>query len=88
MLTASVVGPKPVPIDWILQAALCHPQSGPIALDHLPEFRWLVEKIKELFLRVYGHGCRKWEMYRPRILIDDLCDHFLTSPTGDFALHW
>jgi yecA family protein len=67
MLTASVVGPKPVPIDWILQVVLSHPQSEPIALDHLPEFRWLVEKIEELFLRISLVFQQDPEMFRPLV---------------------
>jgi yecA family protein len=67
MLTASVVGPKPVPIDWILQAVLSHPQSEPIALDHLPEFRWLVEKIEEWFLRITLVFQQDPKMFRPLV---------------------
>src|ERR1700731_2645920 len=72
MLTASVVGPKPVPIDWILQAVLSHPQAEPIALDHLPEFRWLVEKIEELLLRIGLVFQQDPEMFRPLVYVPNL----------------
>jgi yecA family protein len=72
MLTASVVGPKPVPMDWILQAVLSHPQSKPIALDHLPEFRWLVEKIEELFLRISLVFQQDPQMFRPLVYMRSL----------------
>ena len=38
MLTASVVGPKPVPMDWILQTVLSPPESEAIGFDDFPEF--------------------------------------------------
>src|ERR1700722_16816909 len=72
MLTASVVGPKPVPIDWILQAVLSHPQSEPIALNHLPEFCWLVEKVEELFLRISLVFQQDPEMFRPLVYVRNL----------------
>ncbi len=72
MLTASVVGPKPVPIDWILQAVLSHPQAEPLALDHLPEFCWLVEKIEELFLRIGLVFQQDPEMFRPLVYMRNL----------------
>jgi yecA family protein len=72
MLTASVVGPKPVPLDWILQAVLSHPESEPIALDHLPEFCWLVEKIEELFLRINLVFQQDPEMFRPLVYMRNL----------------
>ncbi len=74
MLTASVVGPKPVPMDWILQAVLSHPQSKPIALDHLPEFRWLVEKSEELFVRISLVLQQDPEMFRPLVYMQNLED--------------
>jgi uncharacterized protein len=72
MLTASVVGPKEVPLDWILQAVLSHPRSESIALDHLPEFRWLVEKIEELFLRISLVFQQDPEMFRPLVYMPNL----------------
>ena len=39
MLTASVVGPKPVPMDWILQTVLS-PDSEAIGFDNFAEFSW------------------------------------------------
>ena len=38
MLTASVVGPKPVPMDWILQTVLSSPDSEAIGFDNFAEF--------------------------------------------------
>ena len=72
MLTASVVGPKEVPLDWILQAVLSHPESEPIALDHLPEFCWLVEKVEELFLRLSLVFQQDPEMFRPLVYMRNL----------------
>src|SRR5258708_25610250 len=72
MPAASVVGPKPVPIHWVLQAVLSHPQSEPIALDHLPEFRWLVEKIEEMFLRISLVFQRDPETLRPLVYMPNL----------------
>jgi hypothetical protein len=40
MLTASVVGPKPVPMDWILQTVLSSPDSEAIGFDNFAEFSW------------------------------------------------
>ncbi len=54
-LTASVVGPKPVPLEHILQTVLSPPESEEweeLAFDAFPEFNWLVEKIEELFYRI------------------------------------
>jgi hypothetical protein len=34
MLTASVVGPKPLPMDWILQTVLSPPESEAIGFDN------------------------------------------------------
>src|ERR1700730_12087125 len=67
MLTASVVGPKPVPIASVVQPVLSHPRSEPIALGHLPEFRWLVEKVEELFLRISLVFQQDSEMFRPLV---------------------
>ena len=52
ILTASVVGPKPVPMDWILQTVLSPPESEAIGFDDFPEFTWVVEKIEEWLLRI------------------------------------
>src|SRR6476619_5493181 len=51
-LTASVVGPKPVPLDYILQTVLSPPDSEELAYDSFPEFNWLAEKTEELFYRI------------------------------------
>jgi uncharacterized protein len=52
MLTASVVGPKPVPLDQIVRKVLRGPDSEGKGFDHFPEFSWATEKIGELFLRI------------------------------------
>jgi uncharacterized protein len=52
LLTASVVGPKPVPMDWILQTVLSPPESEAIGFDDFPEFTWVAEKIEEWLLRI------------------------------------
>lgn len=52
MLTASVVGPNPVPMDWILQTVLSPPESEAVGFDDFPEFSWVVEKIEEWLLRI------------------------------------
>ncbi len=72
MLTASVVGPEPVPIDWILQVVLSPPQSEAIGLENLAEFSWVEEKTEELFVQI----CRVFQqdpemfsllVYMPRL---------------------
>jgi uncharacterized protein len=52
LLTASVVGPKPVPLEWILQGVLSPPESEEIDFDLFPEFNWVAEKTEEWFLRI------------------------------------
>ena len=52
MLTASVVGPSPVPLEWVLQAVLSPPESETIEVELYPEFSWVAEKTEELFLRI------------------------------------
>jgi uncharacterized protein len=52
MLTASVGGPKPVPLDWIVQEVLSSPDSEGNGFDHFPEYRWAAEKIEELLHRI------------------------------------
>lgn len=64
MLTASVVGPKPVPLDWIVQAVLSGPDSEGNGFDHFPEFSWAAEKIGELFLRISRVFQQDPEMFR------------------------
>src|ERR1700730_16197833 len=64
MLTASVVGPEPVPLDWILQTVLSPPGSEAIGFDNFPEFSWVVEKIEELFLRIGRVFQQDPEMFR------------------------
>ena len=64
MLTASVVGPKPVPMDWILQTVLSPPESEAIGFDNFPEFSWVVEKTQELLLRIGWVFQQDPEMFR------------------------
>jgi yecA family protein len=64
MLTASVVGPKPVPMDWILQTVLSPPESEAIGFDDFPEFTWVVEKIEEWLLRIGRVFQQDPEMFR------------------------
>jgi hypothetical protein len=64
MLTASVVGPKPVPMDWILQTVLSPPESEAIGFDNFPEFSWVVEKTEELLLRIRRVFQQNPEMFR------------------------
>ena len=52
MLTASVVGPKLLPLDWIVRTAFDVPGLKANALDHFPESSWVAEKIGELMLRI------------------------------------
>jgi uncharacterized protein len=52
MLTASVIGPKPLPLDHILQTVLSPPDSEEYAFDAFPEFYWVVEKTEEMFYRI------------------------------------
>ena len=52
ILTASVVGPEPVPMDWILQTVLSPPESEAIGFDNFPEFGWVVEKTEKLLFRI------------------------------------
>jgi hypothetical protein len=52
MLTASVVGPEPVPMDWMLQTVLSPPDSEAIGYDNFPEFGWVVEKTEEMLVRI------------------------------------
>jgi uncharacterized protein len=64
MLTASVVGPKPIPLDWILQAVLIGADSEEYGFDHFPECGWASEKIEELFLRISRVFQQDSEMFR------------------------
>jgi yecA family protein len=52
MLTASVIGPKPLPLDHILQTVLSASDSEEYAFDAFPDFYWVVEKIEEMFYRI------------------------------------
>ncbi len=64
ILTASVVGPKPVPMDWILQTVLSPPESEAIGFDDFPEFTWVVEKIEEWLFRIGRVFQQDPEMFR------------------------
>ncbi len=64
MLTASVVGPKPLPMDWILQTVLSPPEPEAIGFDNFPEYSWVVEKTEELLLRIRRVFQQNPEMFR------------------------
>ena len=64
LLTASVIGPKPVPMDWILQTVLSPPESEAIGFDDFPEFTWVAEKIEEWLLRIGRVFQQDPEMFR------------------------
>ena len=64
MLTASVVGPEPVPMNWILQTVLSPPESEAIGFDNFPEFSWVVEKTEELLFRISRVFQQDPEMFR------------------------
>jgi uncharacterized protein len=64
MLTASVVGPQPVPMDWILQTVLSPPESEAIGYDNFPEFSWVAEKTEELLFRIGRVFQQDPEMFR------------------------
>ena len=64
MLTASVVGPKLLPLDWIVQTAFAVPDLRANGLDHFPEFSWVAEKIEELILRINRVFEQDPEMFR------------------------
>src|ERR1700730_4484789 len=48
MLTASVVGPYLLPLDWIVQTAFNVPHLRANESVYIPEFIWAARKIKEL----------------------------------------
>jgi hypothetical protein len=52
MLTAPVIGPEPVPMDWILQTVLSSPESEAIGFDDFPEYGWIAGRIEELHRRI------------------------------------
>jgi hypothetical protein len=64
MLTASVVGPSPVPLEWILQAVLSPPDSEAIEIEFYPEFSWVAEKAEELLLRISQVFAEDPELFR------------------------
>jgi uncharacterized protein len=74
ILTASVVGPKPVPMDWILQTVLSPPESEAIGFDDFPEFTWVVEKIEEWLLRIGRVFQQDPEMFRLLVYMPKLKD--------------
>jgi Uncharacterised protein family (UPF0149) len=65
MLTACVVGPKPVPLDWVVKTVLSDPCLEASEFDHFPEFSWASEKIEELFLRISRVFQQDHQMFRP-----------------------
>jgi yecA family protein len=64
MLTASVVGPKPIPLNWIVQTVLSVPDSETNGFNHFPEFSWAKEKIGELLFRINKVFQQDSEMFR------------------------
>ena len=79
MLTASVVGPKPVPMDWILQTVLSPPESEAIGFDDFPEFTWVAEKTQELLLRIDRVFQQDPEMFRLLVYMPKL-EEGVTTP--------
>src|SRR6478752_5963016 len=47
MITASVVGPAPIPLDWVAQTVLDGPDEEN-GFDQVPEFSWVEEKAGEI----------------------------------------
>jgi hypothetical protein len=79
MLTASVVGPQPVPMDWILQTVLSPPESEAIGYDNFPEFSWVAEKTEELLFRIGRVFQQDPEMFRLLVYkVIDSCDSRVT----------
>jgi uncharacterized protein len=64
LLTASVVGPKPVPLEHILQSVLSPPESEGLGFDLFPEYNWVVEKTEELFSRITRVFAEDPEVFR------------------------
>jgi yecA family protein len=64
MLTASVVGPSPVPLEWILQAVLSPPESKAIEVELYPEFSWVAKKAEELLSRIEQVFAEDPELFR------------------------
>ena len=52
MLTASVIGPEALPIDFVVQTVLNQPSSEGVGFDAFPEFEWVEEQINELNRRI------------------------------------
>ena len=52
MLTASVVGPESLPLDFVVQTVLSRPESEGIGFDAFPEFAWVRDQIAELDRRI------------------------------------
>ena len=72
ILTAPVVGPEPVPMDWILQTVLNPPESEAIGFDDFPEFSWVAQKTVEWLFRISQVFQQEPEMftlfvYMPRL---------------------
>jgi uncharacterized protein len=64
MLTASVVGPRPVPLEWILQAVLTPPESRATEVELYPEFSWVAQKAEELLSRIEQVFAEDPELFR------------------------
>jgi uncharacterized protein len=52
MLMASVVGPEPIPMDWILPSILSPPESEAVGFDNFSDFSWVAEKIDDWLHRI------------------------------------
>jgi uncharacterized protein len=52
MLTASVIGPAPLSLDFVVQTVLSRPESEGIGFDAFPEFASVENHIEELHRRI------------------------------------
>ena len=68
MLTASVVGPYLLPLNWIVQTAFNVPHLRANGSFYFPEFNWVATKIEELLQRINRVFEKDPEMFR--LLVD------------------
>ena len=68
MLTASVVGPYLLPLDWIVQTAFNVPHLRANGSVYIPEFNWVARKIEELIGRIIRVFEQDPKMFR--LLVD------------------
>jgi yecA family protein len=76
MLTASVVGPEPLPLDWVVLTVLNPPSSEGVGFDAFPEFQWVKDQINELHRRITQVFAEDPETYQ-------LFVHLPGLPEGD-----